>query len=113
MSPAVPSGRSAEVGQRVPDDEAMSLLEGRLSPRIETLGAVVAFAMCDPVGILTAIPERGRPARTADTRTSRNHPVALRAPWKMMFTCCLARMVQEGKGGAIGVSGRDARVPGC
>ena len=103
----------------------MILFAGRLSPGIEALGAVVAFAICDPVAILAAMLEhahpartantweRGRPARTTNTSTSRNHPVALRGPWKMMFTCCLARMVQEGKGGAIGVSGRDARVPGC
>ena len=38
---------------------------------------VIAFAIGKPAGFLDAMLERGRPARTANTSTSRNHPVAL------------------------------------
>ncbi len=38
--------------------------------------------------------ERGRPARTPDTSTTRNHPIALRIPWKMLFARLFAELVQ-------------------
>jgi hypothetical protein len=42
--------------------------------------------------------ERGRPARTANTSTTTNHPSALRGPRKMMVACCFGERVQWGIG---------------
>jgi hypothetical protein len=93
------------------DGEALILFEGRLSPNIGPLGAVIAIAIGNPAGFLDSMLERGRPARTANTSTTKNHPLALRDPRKMMFACCFAERVQWEIGWRDRVGGRDARVP--
>ena len=89
-----PVGRG---GQRVPDGvvrwcrdgEAVILFAGRLSPGIEALGAVVAFAICDPVAIHAAMLEHASPARTANTRERGRlaRPLLSRHP---IHTCTLS-----------------------